>query len=58
MMKEYFIAMIIVVSCSFALLVLCYLADKNYDIMFIELMLIYLVINKLSEAIRNDKKEE
>ncbi len=57
MMKEHFIAMIIVISCSFALFVLCYLADKNYDIMFIEFMLIYLVINQLSETIRNDKKE-
>lgn len=55
MMKEYFIAMIIVVSCSFVLYGLCYLMNMNYDIVIIEFMLIYLLINKLAEIIRNDK---
>lgn len=57
-MKEYFITMTIVVACSFGFQGLCYLMDMNYDIVFIEFMLIYLVIDKLAETIRNDKKEK
>lgn len=57
MMKEYFIATAIFVGLVAFVITMSYFSGSDYDILFIEFMLTYLVINKLSE-IQNDKKEE
>lgn len=57
MMKEYFIATAIFVGLVAFVMAMSYFSGLGYDILFIEFMLTYLVINKLSE-IQNDKKEE
>lgn len=57
MMKEYFIATAIFVGLVAFVMVMSYFSGLDYDILFIEFMLTYLVINKLSE-IQNDKKEK
>lgn len=57
MMKEYFIATAIFVGLVAFVMAMSYFCGLDYDILFIEFMLTYLVINKLSE-IQNDKKEE
>lgn len=57
MMKKYFIATAIFVGLvAFVMAMSCF-SGLDYDILFIEFMLTYLVINKLSE-IQNDKKEK
>lgn len=57
MMKEYFIATAIFVCLVAFVMAMSYFSGLDYDILFIEFMLTYLVINKLSE-IQNDKKEK
>jgi uncharacterized membrane protein len=57
MMKEYFIATAIFVGLVAFVMTMSYFSGLDYDILFIEFMLTYLVINKLSE-IQNDKKEK
>lgn len=57
MMKEYFIATAIFVGLVAFVMAMSYFSGFDYDILFIEFMLTYLVINKLSE-IQNDKKEK
>lgn len=57
MMKEYFIATAIFVVLVAFVMAMSYFSGLDYDILFIEFMLTYLVINKLSE-IQNDKKEK
>lgn len=57
MMKEYFIATAIFVGLVAFVMAMSYFYGLDYDILFIEFMLTYLVINKLSE-IQNDKKEK
>lgn len=57
MMKEYFIATAIFVGLVAFVMAMSYFSGLGYDILFIEFMLTYLVINKLSE-IQNDKKEK
>lgn len=57
MMKKYFIATVIFVGLVAFVMAMSYFSDLDYDILFIEFMLTYLVINKLSE-IQNDKKEK
>lgn len=57
MMKEYFIATAIFVGLVAFVIAMSYFSSLDYDILFIEFMLTYLVINKLSE-IQNDKKEK
>lgn len=57
MMKEYFIATAIFVGFVAFVMAMSYFSGLDYDILFIEFMLTYLVINKLSE-IQNDKKEK
>lgn len=56
MMKEYFIATAIFVGLVAFVMAMSYFSGLDYDILFIEFMLTYLVINKLSE-IQNDKKK-
>lgn len=57
MMKKYFIATAIFVGLMAFVISMSYFSGWDYDILFIEFMLTYLVINKLSE-IQNDKKEK
>lgn len=57
MMKKYFIATAIFVVLVAFVMAMSYFSGLDYDILFIEFMLTYLVINKLSE-IQNDKKEK
>lgn len=57
MMKKYFIATAFFVGLVAFVMAMSYFSGLDYDILFIEFMLTYLVINKLSE-IQNDKKEE
>lgn len=57
MMKKYFIATAIFVDLVAFVMAMSYFSGLDYDILFIEFMLTYLVINKLSE-IQNDKKEK
>lgn len=57
MMKKYFIATAIFVGLVAFVMAMSYFSGLDYDILFIEFMLTYLVINKLSE-IQNDKKEK
>lgn len=56
-MKKYFIATAIFVGLVALVMAMSYFSGLDYDILFIEFMLTYLVINKLSE-IQNDKKEK
>lgn len=58
MMKEYFIAIAILIGNVCIISALCYFSGCDYNILLIEFMLFYLVINKLSDAIRQDKKEK
>lgn len=58
MMKEYFIALAIFIGIVCLISALCYFSEMNYDTALIEFMLVYLVINKLADAIRQDKKEK
>lgn len=46
---------VIITICSWLLWGLCYFLDIDYDIALIEIMLFYLVIDKLQEKIGQDK---
>ena len=53
-MKGYLKIAVIITICSWLLWTLCHLFGIDYDIALIELILIYLVIDRVKEKIRND----
>lgn len=55
-MKGYLKIAVIITICSWLLWTLYHLFGIDYDIALIELMLIYLVIDRVKEKIRNDKQ--
>lgn len=56
MMKGHLKIAVIITICSWILCTICHLFGIDYDIALIELMLFYLVIDRVKEKIRNDKQ--
>lgn len=55
-MKGYLKIAVIITICSWLLWTFFHFLGMDYDIALIELMLIYLVIDRVKEKIRNDKQ--
>lgn len=55
-MKESSIAAFVVILCGLLVWLLCQFTDMDYDMTFVKFMLIYLLIDKIKQTIKNDKQ--